>query len=633
VRVVACALAAAILGGCQGQTERAPGDDNSITFTRDVAPVIFRNCAACHRPGESAPFSLLTYDEVRARARTIVTAIERRIMPPWLPDAGFGAFEGERRLTSGEIDTISRWVEQGAPEGRASDLPEPPAFASGWRLGVPDLIVTLPRPYVVAAEGSEIWRNFVVPVPVKARTYVRAVEIRPGGSRVVHHALLGIDPTRASRRRDELDGEPGFEGMDMGDSQSPDGHLLGWTPGMAPFPGIKDRAWTLEPGSDLVLQVHLTPTGKRESVDPAVGFYFGTPPPSDAQPLQLFRLDADDSIDIAPGDSSFVVSDMFAVPVELSVLAVYPHAHFLATTMEAFATVPGGGRQWLIRIGAWDFKWQDIYRYTTPVRLPAGSVITMRYTYDNSSGNVRNPSRPPKRVLAGLRSTDEMAHLQLQVQTKSTRDALTLKEMVNRHALGKNPGNAWAWYELGNALRELGRTSDAASAFRAALARDSGHAAAHNNLGSLLADEGEPLEAIRHYRDALRAEPDFADAHFNLGNALRSLDRLAEAREQFRVVLRLEPANAEAHNNLGEVLSAEGHFDEALTHFQEAVRIRPGSPEAQSNLGAAFGRQGRYREAIDHFRAALQIDPSHARARDNLSIALERLDAIERRKQ
>lgn len=627
MRVVVCTLAVAILSGCHGRTPRASGGDNNITFTRDVAPIIFRNCASCHRPGESAPFNLLTYDEVKVRARTIVTAIEQRIMPPWLPDSGYEAFDGERRLTSSEIDTLRRWVEQGAPEGRASDLPEQPKFASGWRLGTPDLIVTLPRPYVVAAEGGEIWRNFVVPVPVKARKFVRTVELRPGDSRVVHHALMGIDPTRASRRRDEMDGEPGFEGMDMGDSQSPDGQLLGWTPGMAPFPGVKDHAWTLEPGSDLVLQVHLTPTGKRESVDPAVGFYFGKPPPSDAQPLQLIRLDADDSLDIPPGDRSFVVSDTFAVPVELNVLAVYPHAHFLATTMEAFAIVPGGGRQWLIRIGAWDFKWQDIYRYTTPVRLPAGSVITMRYIYDNSSGNVRNPSRPPERVVAGLRSSDEMAHLQLQVQTRDVQEALALKEAANRHMLQKNPGNAWAWYELGNALRDEGRTPESIAAYRAALARDSRHASAHNNLGAVLAEEGRAEDAAHEYRQALLNEPDYADAHYNLGNALRALGRLDAAGREFQEALRLEPEHADAHGNLGEVLSAQGRLDAATKHFEEAVRIRPDSAETHNNLGAALGRQGRYRDAIDQFRIALTIEPGHARARENLNIALEGLAA------
>ncbi|OFW27024.1 MAG: hypothetical protein A3H97_09220 [Acidobacteria bacterium RIFCSPLOWO2_02_FULL_65_29] len=623
-------LTVATLVGCRNSSTEstngrpAPGP---LTFNRDVAPIVFQHCAPCHRPGESAPFDLLTYEDVRQRARTIVSAVERRVMPPWLPKAGYGAFAAERRLAPQEIETFKVWVEQGALEGGRPDLPAAPRFADGWRLGTPDLVVKLPQAYTVAADGAESWRNLVVPIPVNAQRFVKTVELRPGGSRAVHHALIGVDPTRSSRRRDDRDPGPGFDGMDMGDSQSPDGHLLGWTPGMAPFPGVRDHAWRLEPGTDLVLQLHLTPTGKPENVDPMVGFYFTDPPPPTAAfaPLQLMRLDADSSLDIPPGERQFVVSDTFTLPVDLDVLAVYPHAHFLATTMEAFATLPGGDQKWLIRIDAWDFKWQDIYRYTAPLALPRGSTITMRYVYDNSSGNIRNPNRPPRRVVAGLRSTDEMAHLQLQVRPGSADAGLVLKEALNRHALENNPDNAWAWYELANALRDRGRPSESIASYRTALAHDPGHAASHNNLGMVLADQDSIDEAMRHYREAIRFEPDFADAHYNLGNALRSLRRLDEAIGQFRTALKLEPGHAEAHVNLGEVLGARGQMDEAIGHFREAVRIRPDSAEAHNNLGAALGTQGKLGEAIDHFRAALQVEPGHPRAQENLKISLEQL--------
>jgi tetratricopeptide (TPR) repeat protein len=546
-------------------------------------------------------------------------------MPPWLPEAGFGSFAGERRLQPAEIETFRRWVDSGALEGKPSDLPAPPEFADGWRLGTPDLVVKLPRPYSVDAEAGESWRNFVVPIPLSTRTFIRTIEIKPGNSRVVHHALVGVDPTRASRRRDAADPGPGFAGMDMGDSQSPGGHLLGWTPGMAPFPGVDGQAWPLEPGTDLVLQLHLTPSGKPEDVDPTVGFFFGERPAPGVPPLQLLRLDADNRIDIPAGETDFIVSDTFELPVDLSVLAVYPHAHFLATTMEAFAKLPDGSERWLVRIGAWDFRWQDIYRYTGPISLPRGSTITMRYAYDNSAGNIRNPSRPPRRVVAGLRSTDEMAHLQLQVQTLNDRDGLVLKEAVNRHMLAKNDANAWAWYELGNALRDEGRIEQAAASYGNALLRDPNHAPTHNNLGLILAQATKLNESVRHYREAVRSEPDFADAHYNLGNALRALGRFDEAREQFRAALKLEPGLAEAHNNLGEVLIAEGRSDEAIVHFREAVRIRPDSAEARNNLGAGLGLEGRFQEAIDQFREALRLDPAHARARTNLNIAMEKI--------
>jgi Flp pilus assembly protein TadD len=468
-----------------------------------------------------------------------------------------------------------------------------------------------------------VWRNFVVAPPVAETRYVRTVELRPGSARFVHHALLGIDATRSSRRRDAKDAEPGFGGMDMGDAQAPDGHLLGWTPGMSPFPGIEGKAWKLDPGTDLVLQLHMIPSGKPETVSPVIGIYFAAAPPV-GPPMYLLRLDADQMLDIPPGVKDFSVTDSLTLPVDVHVHAVYPHAHLLAKTVEATATLPDGTRQWLIRIPDWDFRWQDVYRYASPVFLPRGSTIAMRYTYDNSTENPRNPSRPPRRVMAGLRSTDEMAHLQLQVLPARAEDALALKAALYRHAAMKTPDDPWVHYELGNVSRDAGDRDGAVREYRAALALDPRHAAAHNNLGVLLAGAGAWDEALAQYEQALAVEPDFADALFNLGNALRALGRLADAIGRYRAAVRLEPDMAEAHTNLGEALVASGRLEEALGHLRTAVRLSPQSAEAQNNLGAALARRGRLDEAMAHFRAALAIDPGHARARENLELAMDR---------
>jgi Flp pilus assembly protein TadD len=602
-----------------------------LTFTKDVAPIVFQECALCHRPGESAPFSVLNYREVRQHARKIVAATQSRFMPPWLPEAGYGEFAGERRLTDSQIETIRRWEEQGAVEGSPSELPPWPKFTEGWQLGEPDLVIKLPQPYSLRPAPPEVWRNFVVPIPVPTTRYVKTVELRPGRARVVHHALMGVDSTRSSRRRDGKDAEPGFEGMDMGDSQAPDGHLLGWTPGMAPFPGVQGKAWRLEPGTDLVLQLHLMPSDKPEVVDPVVGFYFSDAPPV-GPPMHLMRLDADHAIDIPPGEKHFVVTDTFVLPVDVQVFAVYPHAHFLAKTMEGLARLPDGTEQWLIRIDDWDFKWQDVYRYAKPIALPKGTTIAMRFSYDNSAENVRNPSRPPKRVVAGLRSLDEMAHLQLQVQPRRVEDLLLLREALYRHALRKNPGDVWLYYELGNVLRDKGQLEEAAGHYRTALKLEPDHAATRNNLGVLLADQGSLDEAVGHYREALRVEPDFADAHYNLGNALRSRGRLDEAIGHYREALQLESDLADVHNNLGQALASQDKLDEAIEQFREAVRLKPDSAEAHNNLGAALGLLGKLDEAISHFRQALQLEPDHANARENLRIALEQAASDPRRK-
>jgi tetratricopeptide (TPR) repeat protein len=392
---------------------------------------------------------------------------------------------------------------------------------------------------------------------------------------------------------------------------------------MAPFPGVADKAWRLEPNTDLVLQLHLNPSGKPEVVDPAVGLYFADRPATGI-PLQLMRLDADHALDIPPGARDFVVSDDFELPVDVDLLAVYPHAHFVARTIEATAALPDGTTKWLIRIRNWDFKWQDIYRYATPIALPRKTMLHMRFSYDNSAENPRNPNKPPRRIVAGLRSADEMAHLQLQVAPRSPQDAAVLKEALNRHTLRKNPDDAWAYYELGNALRDQSKPLEAMQAYRAALLRQPQHAAARTNLGVILEEQRRPKEAIEEYRRALAAEPDLVDAHFNLANMLRATGSADDAMRHYREALRLEPGFYEAHNNLGELLATRGQVAEAVDRFREAVRLRPSSAEAHNNLGSALGLLGRFDQAIEEFREALRLDPSHARARQNLEIALEK---------
>lgn len=580
---------------------------------------MYQRCASCHRPGDAAPFSLLSYDDVKRRAQLIADVTGRRVMPPWLPVEDHGAFAAERRLSDREIDVFRRWHEQGTPEGDASQLPAPPTFVEGWQLGQPDLIVSLPKPYRLRPDGSDVWRNFVMRVPVSETRFVRAVELRPGSARFVHHAIMGLDNTRSSSRRDAQDADPGFEGMELGDAQPPDGHLVGWTPGMVPVPAPEGSSWQVAPGSDLVLQLHLTPSGKAEDVQPQVGLYFARTPPAGA-PMFLLRLDADHLLDIPAGEREFVVTDRFQLPVDVRVHAIYPHAHFLGRKMDARATLPDGREQSLIRIDDWNFKWQDVYRYNTPLRLPKGTVLSFRYTFDNSAENPRNPSKPPKRVGAGMRSSDEMAHLQLQVQPDRADDIHALRLAMYQEMVRKTPGDAWVHYELGNLLRESGRTAEATGSFRTATAIDAHHAAAQTNLGVLLQESGALVEAIARYRDALRAEPDFASAHFNLANALRTQGQLAEAMSHYERTIALEPSMGQAHNNLGELLAAQGRMPDALRRFERAVALNPSSATAHANVGAALGAIGRVQEAVAHFRRALEIDPQHEAARRNLEL-------------
>ena len=186
-----------------------------VTFSKHIAPILFEYCAPCHRPGEAGPFSLLSYGDARKRAAQIVQVTQRRYMPPWLPAPGHGEFVGERRLSNEQLTLLARWVQSGAPEGNLNDLPPAPQFAAGWQLGEPDLVLHMRQPYPLTATPGDVFRNFVLPVDLQDTKYIRAIELRPGNKRVVHHANLIVDHARMLRRRDGVDGQPGFAGMEV----------------------------------------------------------------------------------------------------------------------------------------------------------------------------------------------------------------------------------------------------------------------------------------------------------------------------------------------------------------------------------------------------------------------------------
>src|SRR5438094_258367 len=233
-----------------------------VTFNKQIAPLIFQNCSSCHRPGETAPFSLLTYEDVRKHAAQIVAVTQRRFMPPWLPEPGYGDFAGERRLTDAQLGLVADWVKAGCLQGDPADLPPQPHFTEGWQLGPPDLIMKLAKPYQLAASGGDVFRNFVIPVDVKKTKYVRAVEVRPGNKRIVHHANILIDCRQSMRRLDGGNGQAGFAGMlDSAEARSdtfaPDSHFLFWKPGTVLEANPDDMSWQLDPGTELIRKVTL----------------------------------------------------------------------------------------------------------------------------------------------------------------------------------------------------------------------------------------------------------------------------------------------------------------------------------------------------------------------------------------
>jgi Tfp pilus assembly protein PilF len=564
-----------------------------VTFSKDIAPIVFEHCTSCHRAGEIGPFPLETYRDVRQRMTLVADLTRRRVMPPWKPEGSRSIFFGDRSLMADEIERIQSWVAAGGPEGDPKDLPPQPVFASGWQLGTPDLVVTMPQPYVLRADGADLFRTFVLPVPTTAVKYVRAIEFRPGSGRGVHHANLGVDRTRSSRRLDAADPEPGYVGGMVQDAAYPIGYMLGWTPGQHPRPSPDGMPWRLEPDSDLVVQLHLQPSGKPESIQVSVGFFFTDQPPV-RQPFGL-RLGSE-TIDIPAGAADYAIDDQYVLPVDAEVFAVQPHAHNLGRRMTASARLPDGSLEPLITISDWDFRWQDVYRYRSPIRLPKGSTISMRFTYDNSASNPRNPFQPPRHVVWGQNTTDEMGDLWVQL-------------VPVRNEEGPR---------LGADIAKKTRAEDIA-AYTRLLNADPKSPLRHDAVAMLYLQDGRPQEALPDFRESLRLNGDSAPTHYNYGLALSMLRQYDEATREFETTIRLDPNHAEGHNNLGAMLHVSGQFDRAAVEYRKAIELRPDNAEAHANLGRLLMLQGKPADAAASFDRALALKPDVVSALTGLS--------------
>ncbi|HEY3836296.1 MAG TPA: tetratricopeptide repeat protein [Bryobacteraceae bacterium] len=600
-----------------------------VDFYRDIAPIIYHNCSSCHRPGESAPFSLLSYEDVKRRDALIADVTRQRYMPPWLPQAGYGDFSEERRLTDAQIDLIQQWVKNGSPAGTPTRASVPPKFADEWQLGTPDLILRADKPYELAADGPEVFWNFIMHVPITTTRWIRAMEVRPGNARVFHHANVIIDRARSSRRREVSPGA-GFPGMDLRveeESFDPDGHFLSWKPGSEPVVEPDGMAWRADPGMDLVLNVHMKRSGKTESVSPMIGLYF-TDKPQTKFPY-LVQLEHDGAIDIPAGDADFVISDDFRTSMDLNVLAVYPHAHYLAKVMEAYATLPDGSKQWLIRIPQWDLNWQGVFRLRKPLFLPRGTVVSMRYHYDNSADNVRNPNSPPKRVLGGNSATDEMSHFWLQVLPAEPGDhRAQLEEDMMRGRLLKYPDDFTANYNLGDVLLNKGDAAAAIPHFTKAAEVDPNNVVAANELGVALFSASKATEAEEQLKKALAIDVTYTDARFNLASVEASNAEWEAAAADFTQVLKERPEDARAAQHLGEVmilwgdqLAKAGKDPDAVLRYRDALARRPSDKDLLIRLGMALARLERLDESQQVFETLLRVEP-------NSTLAKQAIDAI-----
>jgi len=540
----------------------APEKQGTLTFNRDVAPVVFQHCAGCHRPGQAAPFALLTYADVKKRAGQIAEVVEKRYMPPWLPERGLVEFANDRSLTDKQIGLIRQWVAEGAVEGLAADLPPLPKWTEGWRLGVPDLVVKVAQPYKLAAEGQDVYRNLVVPIPVSEPKYVKGVELFPGNWKVVHHAFINVDSTRLSRVRAARENPPGFDGMLLPETAyMPGGHFLSWQPGKVQHMSPEGLAWMLQTNTDVVLQLHLHPSGKPELVQPMIAFYFTEHAPTNS----AFRINLNAlRIDIPPGAKDYAVEDRYTLPIDINVIGAVPHAHYLGNRVEGYALSPQGKRQELMLIRHWDFNWQGDYQYTKPIFLPKGTTLVMNWTYDNSAENERN-AVPPRRIRYGSQTTNEMGELWFQALPCNPKELGLFERDFYEHLANLSLDyNQWR------------------------LKEDPNNAEAHTKAGRAEFYFGNLGKALDHYQAAIDADTNYDRAYYELGFVYLHQNKLIPAQKAFENVIRVNHDDYEAEGSLGFIYLQNGNLDQAEFHFNAALRINPDDKIAQAYLKRVF---------------------------------------------
>jgi mono/diheme cytochrome c family protein len=401
-----------LLGAGLSLTASAGAATPTPTYHRDVARILQQHCQDCHRPGEVAPFSLLTYSHARKRASDIVTVTESRKMPPWPASTTEGGpFRDARVMSPAEIAVLAAWVAADCPEGDPKDAPPARTWTSDWALGEPDLVLSMPAAYTLTADGRDEHRVFVIPSGLTEGKWLSAIDFKPGNPRVVHHILAAFDTAGRARKLDADDPAPGYK-VFGGFNLIPSGGLGGWAPGKRPQSLPSGVGRYLPARADVLLQVHYHKNGKAESDATRIGLYFAkgpidkqvaggmvTPPRSG-----FFRP----KLLIPAGVANHEVTGAFTIAEDSHLTAVVPHMHWLGKDFLLKATRPDGSTFTLIRIDDWNFNWQGTYDFEQPIAVPKGTRIDMLAHFDNSAKNPANPNSPPKDVTWGEQTTDEM---------------------------------------------------------------------------------------------------------------------------------------------------------------------------------------------------------------------------------
>jgi hypothetical protein len=372
------------------------------TFYADVLPILQTHCQECHRPGQIAPMPFLTYTETRPWAKSIREQVVARKMPPWFADPAYGHFANDRSLSPAQIDTLAAWVNAGAPEGDSKDAPPPREWPQGWNIGKPDQVFEMPAPFNVPATGAVDYQYLILPTHFTADRWVQKVEVRTSSRSSVHHAVVYIREPGSKW----LEGEPreksfsvplakGFTTSDLLMVYTPGNSFDQWPPGIAK---------RIKAGSDLVLQMHYTTTGKATEERTRIGVVFATEPPRQAVlSLQM----SNDRFVIPPGDSNYRVQVSGTLPNDALLIGLFPHMHLRGKAFEYRAVYPDGRTEVLLRVPNYDFFWQLDYKLATPLKIPAGTTIECTGWFDNSPNNPHNPD-PTATVRFGEQSWEEM---------------------------------------------------------------------------------------------------------------------------------------------------------------------------------------------------------------------------------
>lgn len=449
LRQLGSALGAATLVCATAVVARTTASDDaqgSATYAADVAPIVLAHCATCHRPGQAAPFPLLSYDDVRAQGQAIVLAITSRHMPPWhaTQGRGFPELRDDNRLTNKQIDAIVRWFQHGMPTGDLKRAPVPGTFPVTWPLGVPDLAISLPRVVATPASDAHAYRNVVVEVGVPADVWLSAIDYQPGDSGVLRHVrFYAAPPDLVVRDDDVLPGVGGLLGSgsleNYGDQLLAAGRSLvdlgSWVPGVARRSVPEPYAIKLPARWSVVMQMHFKPTPVDAIENGTIALYFAKPVARQAiRPLDLPpALGIAAGLAIPAGDSRHVLRDSFTLPVAVEAIGARGHANYLGREVTITATLPNGSKTGLLKITNWDVDWPDTYYFVKPIRLPKGTAVQTEIVYDNSKDNRRNIFLPPRRVGWGRLSSGEMGSGTLLIASAAGADAEALDAALATH--------------------------------------------------------------------------------------------------------------------------------------------------------------------------------------------------------